>query len=141
MLLWNRPCRRTGPRFRRSGQRGAVLAGRSAEAAREIKALIAPRWSGWNPARAWQTRAPPWKKSGFGQRVGDIIGEITRLERTIRCIGQVNTAVNQLDQMTQQNRAGEESAAAAKPARTGHPPGRAVQVFKLSPATALVARK
>ena len=51
------------------------------------------------------------------QRVTDIIGEITRGEPASRAtgIGQVNSAVTQIDQMTQQNAAlVEESAAAAE---------------------------
>jgi methyl-accepting chemotaxis protein len=52
---------------------------------------------------------------GSVQRVSDIIGEITAASsEQSDGIGQINTAVNQLDQMTQQNSAlVEESAAAA----------------------------
>jgi methyl-accepting chemotaxis protein len=53
---------------------------------------------------------------GSVQRVSDIIGEITAAAaEQSDGIGQVNTAVNNLDQMTQQNAAlVEESAAAAE---------------------------
>jgi len=73
------------------------------------------------------------------QRVADLIGEISSsaLEQTSG-IGQVNDAVTQLDQVTQQNAAlVEESAAAAdslqqQAARLAE----MVQVFKLAPGMA-----
>jgi len=67
--------------------------------------------------------------------VGDIIGEITAAStEQSDGIGQVNTAVNQLDQMTQQNAAlVEQSAAAAQSLREQATRlAGAVQVFKLS---------
>ncbi|MNV20512.1 Methyl-accepting chemotaxis protein IV [compost metagenome] len=72
---------------------------------------------------------------GSVKRVGDIIGEITAASsEQSDGIGQVNTAVNQLDQMTQQNAAlVEESAAAAQSLREqASRLAGAVQVFKLS---------
>ena len=53
------------------------------------------------------------------QRVADIIGEITAASREQpNGIGQINTAVEQIDQMTQQNSAlVEESVAAAESLR------------------------
>ena len=63
---------------------------------------------------------------GRVQRVSDIIGEITAAAaEQSDGIGQVNTAVTQLDQMTQQNAAlVEQSAAAAEsPQGPGHAPG------------------
>ncbi|MBT9513583.1 MAG: methyl-accepting chemotaxis protein, partial [Acidovorax sp.] len=71
---------------------------------------------------------------GSVKRVGDIIGEITAASgEQSDGIGQVNTAVNQLDQMTQQNAAlVEESAAAAQSLRDQATRlAGAVQVFKL----------
>ena len=71
---------------------------------------------------------------GSVQRVGDIIGEITAAaSEQSDGIGQVNQAINQLDQMTQQNAAlVEESAAAAQSMRDqAQRLSGAVQVFKL----------
>ena len=74
---------------------------------------------------------------GSVQRVGDIIGEITAAaSEQAGGIGQVNQAVSQLDQMTQQNAAlVEESAAAAHSLREQAARlAAAVQVFRLGPA-------
>ena len=111
----------------RAGEQGrgfAVVAGevrslaqRSAEAAREIKALIG------NSVDKVESGARLVGEAGSTmneivasvQRVSDIIGEISAAaaEQTAG-IGQINSAVTQLDQMTQQNAAlVEESAAAA----------------------------
>jgi methyl-accepting chemotaxis protein len=71
---------------------------------------------------------------GSVQRVSDIIGEITAASGEQRDgIAQVNTAVNQLDQMTQQNAAlVEESAAAAESLRDQAARlTQVVQVFRL----------
>jgi len=112
----------------RAGEQGrgfAVVAGevrslaqRSAEAAREIKALI-----GASVDRV-EVGARLVKDAGTTmneivssvQRVTDIIGEISAASTEQSTgIGQVNSAVTQLDQMTQQNAAlVEESAAAAQ---------------------------
>ena len=112
----------------RAGEQGrgfAVVAGevrnlaqRSAEAAKEIKNLIGASVDRVEAgsrlvADAGQTMS---EIVGSVQRVSDIIGEITAAsgEQT-GGIEQVNTAVTQLDQMTQQNAAlVEESAAAAE---------------------------
>ncbi|HKX44565.1 MAG TPA: methyl-accepting chemotaxis protein [Burkholderiaceae bacterium] len=94
------------------------LAQRSAEAAREIKALI-----GSSVARVdVGSRLVQNAGTTMGeivasvQRVSDIIGEITAASgEQSSGIGQVNTAVTQLDRMTQQNAAlVEQSAAAAE---------------------------
>ena len=101
------------------------LAGRSADAAKEIKALIG----------ASVEKAEAGARSV--QRVGDIIGEITAAAaEQSDGIGQVNIAVNQLDQMTQQNAAlVEQSAAAAQSLRDqAERLAGAVQVFKLADA-------
>ncbi len=112
----------------RAGEQGrgfAVVAGevrslaqRSAEAAREIKALIGSSVERVDSgsrlvADAGRTMA---EIVGSVQRVTDMIGEITAAAaEQSDGIGQVNAAVTQLDQMTQQNAAlVEQSAAAAQ---------------------------
>jgi methyl-accepting chemotaxis protein-2 (aspartate sensor receptor) len=112
----------------RAGEQGrgfAVVAGevrnlaqRSAEAAKEIKGLIGASVERVEAgsklvADAGQTMS---EIVGSVQRVSDIIGEITAASgEQSDGIGQVNVAVTQLDQMTQQNAAlVEESAAAAE---------------------------
>ena len=93
------------------------LAGRSAEAAKEIKALIntsVEKVEGGSTlvAQAGQTMT---EIVNSVRRVTDIMGEITTAAtEQAEGIAQVNVAVNELDQMTQQNAAlVEESAAAA----------------------------
>jgi methyl-accepting chemotaxis protein len=112
----------------RAGEQGrgfAVVAGevrtlaqRSAEAAKEIKSLIGSSVDRVeNGARQVQDAGTTMTEIvGSVRRVNDIIGEITAAaSEQSQGIGQVNTAVNQLDQMTQQNAAlVEESAAAAE---------------------------
>ena len=131
----------------RAGEQGrgfAVVAGevrnlaqRSAEAAKEIKGLIGTSVDKVEAgsrlvAEAGQTMS---EIVGSVQRVSDIIGEITAAAgEQSDGIGQVNVAVSQLDQMTQQNAAlVEESAAAAgslrdQASRLAH----AVQVFRMT---------
>ena len=112
----------------RAGEQGrgfAVVAGevrslaqRSAEAAKEIKGLIG------TSVEKVETGTRLVAEAGTtiddvvanAQRVADIIGEITAAtSEQSQGIGQVHTAVSQLDQMTQQNAAlVEESAAAAE---------------------------
>ncbi|WP_328794003.1 methyl-accepting chemotaxis protein [Hydrogenophaga sp. BPS33] len=94
------------------------LAQRSAQAAKEIKELIGAsvdkvEAGSRQVADAGQTMS---EIVGSVQRVSDIIGEITAAAgEQSDGIGQVNVAVTQLDQMTQQNAAlVEESAAAAE---------------------------
>ena len=115
------------------------LAGRSAEAAREIKQLIqASVEKVETGARLVQDAGSTMGEIvGSVQRVGDIIGEITAAAtEQAGGIGQVNQAVGQLDQMTQQNAAlVEESAAAAHSLREQAARlAAAVQVFRLGPA-------
>jgi methyl-accepting chemotaxis protein len=115
----------------RAGEQGrgfAVVAGevrslaqRSAEAAKEIKALIG------NSVDKVETGARLVHDAGQTmneivasvQRVSDIIGEITvAATEQSQGVGQVHEAVGQLDEMTQQNAAlVEESAAAAESLR------------------------
>ena len=111
------------------------LAQRSAEAAKEIKGLIG---TSVDKVEAG-TRLVAEAGSTIGevvanaQRVADIIGEITAASgEQAGGIGQVNTAVNHLDQMTQQNAAlVEQSSAAAESMRSqAEQLAQAVRVFK-----------
>ena len=112
----------------RAGEQGrgfAVVAGevrnlaqRSAEAAKEIKGLIGSSVDRVETGSRLVAEAGQTMNEIVGsvQRVSDIIGEITAASgEQSDGIGQVNVAVNQLDQMTQQNAAlVEESSAAAQ---------------------------
>jgi len=130
----------------RAGEQGrgfAVVAGevrslaqRSAEAAKEIKALIGTSVDKVDSgsrlvAAAGETMG---EIVASVQRVSSIIGEIsTAAAEQSDGIGQVNTAVTQLDQMTQQNAAlVEESSAAAESLRDqAQRLAQAVGVFKV----------
>ncbi len=115
----------------RAGEQGrgfAVVAGevrslaqRSAEAAKEIKALIGTSVDKVETgSRLVQDAGTTMGEIVASvQRVTDIIGEITAASSEQSSgIGQINSAVTQLDQMTQQNAAlVEESAAAAESLR------------------------
>ncbi|WP_457334758.1 methyl-accepting chemotaxis protein [Rhizobacter sp. P5_C2] len=94
------------------------LAQRSAQAAKEIKSLIDASVDKVDSGSRLVADAGRSMTEIVGsvQRVSDIIGEITSAaSEQSDGIGQVNTAVTQLDQMTQQNAAlVEESAAAAE---------------------------
>jgi len=94
------------------------LAGRSAEAAKEIKSLIGASVERVQAGSRLVADAGTTMSEIVGsvQRVSDIIGEITAASsEQSQGIEQVNSAVVQLDQMTQQNAAlVEESAAAAE---------------------------
>ena len=93
------------------------LAGRSAEAAKEIKRLISESVEKVEAGASLVKSAGGTMDEIVGsvQRVSDIISEISHAAtEQSQGIGQVNQAVAQLDQMTQQNAAlVEESAAAA----------------------------
>ena len=97
------------------------LAGRSAEAAKEIKALIGASVSTVEAgsAQVGQAGEAMGEIVNSVKRVSDLIGEITSSSTEQRDgINQVNQAVTNLDQMTQQNAAlVEESAAAASALR------------------------
>jgi methyl-accepting chemotaxis protein len=110
----------------RAGEQGrgfAVVAGevrslaqRSAEAAKEIKALIGTSVDKVEVGSKLVQDAGSTMNEIVAsvQRVTDIIGEITAASTEQSSgIGQVNTAVSQLDQMTQQNAALVEQSAAA----------------------------
>jgi methyl-accepting chemotaxis protein len=112
----------------RAGEQGrgfAVVAGevrnlaqRSAQAAKEIKGLIGASVDKVESGSKLVADAGKTMQEIVGsvQRVTDIIGEITAAaSEQSDGIGQVNSSVTQLDQMTQQNAAlVEESAAAAE---------------------------
>ncbi len=131
----------------RAGEQGrgfAVVAGevrslaqRSAEAAREIKALIGNSVEKVEAGSKLVGDAGTTMDDIVSQvkRVADLIGEISSatIEQTSG-IGQVSTAVSQLDQVTQQNAAlVEESAAAAESLKQqAHRLAEVVGVFKLS---------
>ncbi|PJI96619.1 methyl-accepting chemotaxis protein [Acidovorax sp. 69] len=93
------------------------LAGRSAEAAKEIKTLISASVENVESGSAQVAQAGQSMQEIVSsvQRVSDLIGEITASSTEQRDgIAQVNQAVTHLDQMTQQNAAlVEESTAAA----------------------------
>ena len=112
------------------------LAGRSAEAAREIKMLIGTSVDKVESGTRLVTQA--------GTTMNDIVQSVTRVADVIReitdaaavqstGISEVNTAISNLDQMTQQNAAlVEESAAAAESLREqADNMKRAVSVFKV----------
>jgi methyl-accepting chemotaxis protein len=130
----------------RAGEQGrgfAVVAGevrnlaqRSAQAAREIKQLISDSVEKVDSGSRQVAEAGQTMRDIVDQvkRVADLIGEITSatLEQDSG-IGQVNAAVAQLDQMTQQNAAlVEQSAAAAESLKEQAAQlAQAVAIFKL----------
>ena len=131
----------------RAGEQGrgfAVVAGevrnlaqRSAEAAKEIKALIGSSVDrvAAGSRLVGEAGATINEVVANTQRVADIIGEITAAAgEQSDGIGQVNVAVTQLDQMTQQNAALVEQSSAAAESLKEHARqlGRAVQAFKPS---------
>jgi len=92
------------------------LAGRSADAAKEIKLLINTSVEKVEGGSALVAQAGETMTEIVNsvQRVTDIMGEITAAtSEQADGIAQVNSAVNQLDQMTQQNAALVEQSAAA----------------------------
>jgi len=135
----------------RAGEQGrgfAVVAGevrslaqRSAEAAKEIKALIGTSVDKVDSGSRLVADAGSTMTEIVAsvKRVTDIIGEITAASsEQSEGIGQVNSAVTQLDQMTQQNAAlVEESAAAAESLRQqAGLLAQAVGTFKVTAASA-----
>lgn len=113
------------------------LAGRSADAAKEIKTLInnsVEKVEGGSQlvAQAGQTMSEIVTSV---QRVTDIIGEITAASaEQADGIAQVNSSIGELDQMTQQNAALVEQAAAASSSmrEQAHRLAQVVAAFKLS---------
>ena len=126
-----------------------ALAGRSAEAAKEIKALITTSVHNVEAGSSQvQQAGQSMQEIVQGvRRVSDLIGEITASTSEQRDgIGQVNQAVANLDQMTQQNAAlvEEASAAAAAMSEQAQHLAQVVSVFKVggdgAPATAPALR-
>ncbi|WP_279757082.1 methyl-accepting chemotaxis protein [Mitsuaria sp. GD03876] len=131
----------------RAGEQGrgfAVVAGevralaqRSAEAAREIKTLIAASMEGVDAGSRLVRDAGDTMRDIMtsAQRVSDIVGDITAasLEQSTG-IGQVNQSIVDLDRMTQQNAALVEEAAAAAQSLEQQADGleSAVAIFKLA---------
>ncbi len=112
------------------------LAGRSAEAAKEIKALIGASVDRVESgSRLVQDAGKTMGEIVASvQRVTDIIGEITAAStEQSEGIGQVNDSITQIDQMTQQNAALVEQAAAAASSLEQQAQGlqEAVAIFRL----------
>src|SRR5207237_6654038 len=135
----------------RAGEQGrgfAVVAGevrnlaqRSAQAAKEIKGLIGASVDKVESGSKLVADAGKTMQEIVGsvQRVTDIIGEISAAaSEQSDGIGQVNTSVVQLDQMTQQNAAlVEESAAAAASLKSqAHNLAQVVGTFRLDSVSA-----
>ncbi|XVJ70204.1 MAG: HAMP domain-containing protein [Rhizobacter sp.] len=113
------------------------LAGRSAEAAKEIKSLIGASVDKVEGGSRLVADAGKTMKEIVGsvQRVSDIIGEITATSsEQSDGISQVSGSVSQLDQMTQQNSAlVEQSAAAAESLKEqAHKLTHMVDAFRLT---------
>ena len=120
------------------------LAGRSAAAAKEIKALIDESASKVSTGTALVDEAGKTMQNVVGsiQRVTDIMGEITAAsQEQTSGIEQVNQAVIQMDQVTQQNAALVEEAAAAAQSlqEQANTLARTVSAFKLQPGGARTA--
>jgi methyl-accepting chemotaxis protein len=112
------------------------LAGRSADAAREIKTLIGTSVDRVEAGSRLVAEAGKTMDELVGavQRVKDIMGEITTAAgEQSNGIGQVNIAISQLDQVTQQNAAlVEQSTAAAQSLRDqAQTLSAAVGIFKV----------
>jgi len=113
------------------------LASRSADAAKEIKALIENSVNQVDAGSVLVQRAGTTMDSVVSavRRVTDIIGEITAAsEEQSKGIEQVNIAINQMDQTTQQNAAmvEEASAAAHSLEEQAHALREAVNVFHVA---------
>jgi len=113
------------------------LAHRSAAAAKEIKVLIGDSVMEVDQGARLvdQAGATMSEIVGSVRRVTDIIGEITAAtDEQSAGIGQINAAINQMDQVTQQNAALVEEAAAASNAMHEQAGQllQAVSVFKLA---------
>ncbi len=114
------------------------LAQRSAQAAKEIKTLIGASTEKVESGTqlAHEAGSAMQEIVASVQRVSDIISEITATTtEQSQGIGQVNLAVTELDQMTQQNAAlVEQSAAAAESLKDqAHHLSQIVGIFRMSP--------
>jgi len=123
-----------------------ALAQRSAQAAREIKALISASVERVEAGNTLVGEAGRTMDEVVGQvrRVADLISEISAAStEQSKGIGQIGDAVSQLDQVTQQNAAlVEESAAAAESLRMqAGQLAETVAAFKLEAAAAPVATR
>jgi len=112
------------------------LAQRSAEAAKEIKALIddSVQKVGEGSRQVAQAGSTMDEIVGSVQRVTDIMAEITAAsQEQTSGIGQINQAITQMDQVTQQNAALVEEAAAAAQSLQEQAEGlsQVVSVFRL----------
>jgi methyl-accepting chemotaxis protein len=138
----------------RAGEQGrgfAVVAGevrnlaqRSAQAAREIKSLISDSVSRVDAGGRLVNQAGEAMQDIVAQvrRVSEMIGEITAATvQQTGGIGQVNSAVTQLDQVTQQNAALVEQSAAAAASMKAQASqlAQSVAVFRLGDAAPRVA--
>ena len=115
-----------------------TLAGRSAEAAKEIKTLITDsvRRVEQGTAQADQAGSTMHEVVSSIRRVNDIMGEISAAStEQSQGVSQVGEAVTQMDQATQQNAALVEEMAAAASSLKGQAQElvQAVSVFKLNP--------
>ena len=120
------------------------LAGRSAEAAKEIKALIhaSVERVAQGTALVDQAGATMTEVVSSIRRVTDIMGEISAASSEQSAgVAQVGDAVTQMDQATQQNAAlvEEMAAAAASMSTQAQELVQAVSVFKLNQGTATAA--
>jgi methyl-accepting chemotaxis protein len=114
------------------------LAGRSAEAAKEIKALIGASVENVSDGcrQVEQAGSTMDEIVVSVRRVSDLMREITTAsEDQSSGIAEINQAMGQMDQVTQQNAALVEEAAAAAQSLEQQAQGllHAVQIFKLSP--------
>ena len=117
------------------------LAQRSATAAKEIKSLITGSAESVKAGSAYVAEAGQSMQEIVAQvrKVTDLVGEIANAAREQSSgIGQVNMAVSQLDQVTQQNAAlvEESAAAAASLTQQAQTLGKAVALFQLEGAGA-----
>ncbi len=120
------------------------LAGRSAEAAKEIKQLISQSVSRVENGTALVDRAGATMQEVVGsiRRVTDIMGEISAASQEQNAgMHQVGEAVTQIDQTTQQNAAlvEEMAAAASSLKKQSEELVQAVAVFKLHPGSSAAA--
>jgi methyl-accepting chemotaxis protein len=98
------------------------LAQRSADAAKEIKALIETSVDQVGQGQVLVDKAGATMSEVVGaiRRVTDIVGEISAASREQRDgVGQVGGAISQIDQVTQQNAALVEQSAAASESLSG----------------------